>query len=270
MRVIIRWQAASGAGAADVRARKLDRVREAALQTLYYQHPARRRLVECGDLSGLAPVPLRQFLRRLDEFYNPAASPRARPFYLPSGRHGRTAVLEAGFQRNSMVRVFESPFGNDLSDFAPHWLAGPMPQLKKLLAARRKGEVFLPSLRGGIVIHRRFGEEGPGERDRDMLWQEFGVPVSERLLGMDCETLAEECEARAGLHLNPAVALAERDGELLLTSLENLCYPVLRLATGLPAEIAHQECHCGHATPRLVPALAPPPLLAMRMAAGVR
>jgi hypothetical protein len=71
--------------------------------------------------------------------------------------------------------------------------------------------------------------------------------------GFHGELLAAECEAHDGLHIDPLAALFEdtREG-LLVTSLGNHRYPVLRLISGFRATIEHRSCDCGLETPRLL------------------
>jgi hypothetical protein len=65
-------------------------------------------------------------------------------------------------------------------------------------------------------------------RDRDFLWQAFGVPVFEQCLGTWNELAAAECEAHEGVHVWRAVP-AEWDGY-----------------------VEHARCACGNAAPRLI------------------
>jgi phenylacetate-CoA ligase len=101
------------------------------------------------------------------------------------------------------------------------------------------------------------------ESDRDLLWDAFGVPVYEQFLGLGNELLAQDCDVHEGLHIEDDCARFDAcDYELTLTSLTNLAYPVLRLATGLRARIEQDVCACGRSGLKLYDLTALPQTLA--------
>jgi hypothetical protein len=103
-----------------------------------------------------------------------------------------------------------------------------------------------------MVVRTTLGELPLGDADRDRLWCAFGLPVYHQIRGFDGELLAWECEAHCGLHLNAEAAVAEtRGSELVLTSLDGLRYPLLRIASGFRAEPGETPCACGEAGWRL-------------------
>lgn len=88
--------------------------------------------------------------------------------------------------------------------------------------------------------------------ERDGLWQRYGVPIFEHLVGMDGELLAWECESHRGLHVMEENAVFESvEGELLLTSLTDLLQPTLQTRIGWSARIETELCDCGRAGARL-------------------
>jgi phenylacetate-coenzyme A ligase PaaK-like adenylate-forming protein len=91
---------------------------------------------------------------------------------------------------------------------------------------------------------------------RDLLWEVWRAPVFDQFRGFQGELLGAECEAFAGLHYDPEVAVwEERDGpgsELLVTSLANIRHPAWRLATGYRGRVEHAACDCGSTLPRVV------------------
>lgn len=91
----------------------------------------------------------------------------------------------------------------------------------------------------------------PGERDA--LWQRYGVPMFEHLVGMDGQLLAWECETHSGLHVveeNSAIEIVE--SELLLTSLTDVVQPTIQTRTGWAARIETEVCDCGRPGRRLL------------------
>ena len=121
-----------------------------------------------------------------------------------------------------------------------------------------------PSIRR-IVVSSRITIGVLSDEQREALWQAFGLPVFERLIGLDGELLAWECVAHAGLHLETERALIEGpngdEADTVLTSLAGLRYPLVRLRTGLVARCETARCGCGEYSPRLLvstPALRKP------------
>lgn len=130
----------------------------------------------------------------------------------------------------------------------PETLVGPLSALFRL-------DTIPPSIHR-IVVSSRITAGLLREEDRENLWQRFQLPVFERLVGLDGETLAWECAAHSGLHLDPKCALVEvpngEEAELVLTSLAGVRYPLVRLRTGLVARCETRRCGCGETSPRLV------------------
>jgi phenylacetate-coenzyme A ligase PaaK-like adenylate-forming protein len=70
--------------------------------------------------------------------------------------------------------------------------------------------------------------------------------------------LAFECDTHASFHLATDSAIFEiLDGELVITSLVAVTYPIVRLRTGLAGSMDRQACPCGEVVERFVPAAAP-------------
>jgi phenylacetate-coenzyme A ligase PaaK-like adenylate-forming protein len=98
------------------------------------------------------------------------------------------------------------------------------------------------------------GEPLLADTEREYLWHAFELPVFEELRGSDGELLAWECDGHAGLHLETDSAIFEMvDGELVVTSLVAVRYPVLRLRTGHTGAIERRTCPCGHRAVRFLP-----------------
>jgi hypothetical protein len=89
--------------------------------------------------------------------------------------------------------------------------------------------------------------------DRDALWQRYGLPMFEHLIGMDGELLAFECETHDGLHIVEDNVVFQVDGgELLLTSLTDVIQPTIQTRLGWTARVQTEPCDCGRAGKRLV------------------
>jgi Coenzyme F390 synthetase len=102
-----------------------------------------------------------------------------------------------------------------------------------------------------------------GEDLRRQLTGMFRAPVINTYGMTEFNVIASEC--RSGqLHLDDLALLAEvyedgrdmsessQEGELVLSSLENLAMPLLRYRTGDQARVTHEPCACGGSGPLLV------------------
>jgi len=143
-----------------------------------------------------------------------------------------TAVLVPWFrQTRGPVRIVDNLPPNTASHAS---IAATWPQFERLIGAGHAAPTH------SAIVLRRPEDAFLTQPQRDLLWQAFGVPVFEQIIG-DCgELLAAECEAHEGLHLESAS---------------------FRPA-GLPLETA--PCGCGRKTPRLIPVRAPAAAAAAR------
>ena len=110
----------------------------------------------------------------------------------------RTAVLEPRFVQSATIRVFPRGWSVDARRFRPTCIAGRMEVLRAL--ARRNVD-----LQHAVIAFTDL-KARLTERDREFLWQAFGVPVFEQCLDKRNDLVAGECEAHAGLHLWQPVA----------------------------------------------------------------
>ena len=94
--------------------------------------------------------------------------------------------------------------------------------------ARNSAVVTRPSHR--LNVHSSAREGLLDEGSRDVLWEAFGVPLFEHLIGPDGEVIAAECDAHRGLHLAQGVDLP----------------------AGFLCIIERGRCACGRSSPRLV------------------
>ncbi len=266
MRLILRWTCSQAGHGADVRLARFIRVLRAAQRTTGYLP-----LLESAGLAtpeALASVhSVEQTLERLpaidrDEFYGSRAAfespgstrPSPQPFRSPLEYTPKTAILMAGFQPNSVIKVMAQNWTRGLKQFGASALAAPVSVLRSLADTIEAGRQEAPSLRH-FVVSFTGGEQGElAEDDRERFWRVFRVPVFEQRLGFDNRVIAYECEAHHGLHILPERAALEQTAgsELLLTSLTDLRFPTLRVGTRLSATIHSDCCDCGNAAARLV------------------
>ena len=231
---------------------KLRRLVNAALATPYYSRPEHAaRLLAAKHLQDLPVSSLRYVLDSIPGFVNPKVS-AARSLFRPPFATGNCALLGKKLRLPGGVREFDgAAFGRlHLSD--TRMLAATPTVLRRICAAIEARLLALPQLCEAVVVLEGIEDGILHAGERDLLWRALGVPVFEQWLGLDGELLGWECGAHRGLHFNSQkAALEEIDGELVITSWTALRTPVLRMGTGLAAEIDQRVCPCGDARPLL-------------------
>ncbi|MBL8175762.1 MAG: hypothetical protein JNK48_13895 [Bryobacterales bacterium] len=261
--------------------RRLDQLLKQASKAGYYrrrqlQLPAEGPLTDdlvLRTLQSLPRVELDDFLGNPVEFFNWHHAPRPlRPLDCPLGAIGRTALLADGFEESESLRTFTCLSLEELEDYEPDSIAGPVWRLKNLAELALAGRLRLDSLRGALLVFTGLKHGCLKTPDRDLLWRAFQVPVFEQFRGFSQELLAWECEAHDGLHIHSENAVFElpRDGELVLTALACEEYSLLRVGTELTGRLCSVPCGCGNPAQRLIdvkPLRAP--ALAMAMTAGL-
>ena len=243
MRAVAETQAARAAGLA-----------ESALQAQASGSPEQQ-------LSTMPTTPIEWYTQRLSLYRN-SRTPRhtRRVFDYHLDPMPRIGILMDGFENTDAVQCFPEGWGEEMEKFKPEAIAGPVPALRRLATMVFSSGAKLRHLKRPLIVFSGLGFDQRAmlsESDRNLFWNAFGMPVFERYLGFGLETLAKECEAHDGLHLNLDAGIFQTffDGkhpELILTSLDHLSHPVLRLATGLAADISFQPCRCGHPGPRIM------------------
>ena len=133
----------------------------------------------------------------------------------------RTAILVPGFEETSTIRVFPGGWSRQAERFRPASIAAPLQLLRKLAAAGI-------ALEHTLIALTYQGEPGLNADDRAFLWEDFGVPVYEQVLGRENQLLAAECDAHNGLHL---VAGSEPEH--------------------VDARLETEPCGCGNPSPRI-------------------
>jgi hypothetical protein len=266
MKVILRWTCSQGGHGVDVRLVRFRRVLRAAQRTAGYQPllenaglatPEALASVDSveGTLERLPAIDLDEFCGSRAAFESPGGTrPSPQPFRSPLEHTPKTAILMAGFQPSSGVKVMAQNWSRGLRQFGASALAAPVSVLRSLADTIEAGRQDAPPLRH-FVVSFTGGEQGElAEDDRERFWRVFRVPVFEQRLGFDGRVIAYECEAHNGLHILPERAAFEQTArsELLLTSLTDLRFPTLRVGTRLAGSIHSECCDCGNTAARLV------------------
>jgi hypothetical protein len=192
-------------------------------------------------LARIPPVGVHEYLGSRERFRNPSAP------------GGKARLDQAGVPARRMPE---------------RAIRGSLEELLRLAAGIEARQAVPPPTARCVVVETPLGERLAPERARDLLWRVFELPLFEELLGPQGETLAFECEAHEGLHLETGSAIFEAFyGELVITSLVAVRYPAIRLRTGWVGAIERRVCPCGEAAARFVPvaateALRKPPAMA--------
>jgi hypothetical protein len=226
----------------DPGAEKLHTVLLAAGRTGFYAHRLKGVLAMApGEaLAGLPPITVKMFAENREQFTNAAARSAA-------GSIDRVHMVPEGWR---------SRLG-----FPAEAIAGPTGELTRLAGDGAAGQPAATRGARRLIVYTRLGDRLLSSTARDRLWRAFELPAFEQLRGLDCELLASECEAHEGLHLESEAAVFEiLEGELVVTSLVDLRYPVLRLRTGLAGSIEHRPCACGGTGARFLVAAEAAPL----------
>jgi hypothetical protein len=201
---------------------KLSTVLAAAQNTAVYRPLIARR---APGLAELPPIGIHGYIENKEMFRNPKAAPKPLP------------------ARPSAAKT----------------LAGSAEELLWLAVRVGAGEAQPPASARRVTVRTPLGERLASERTRDCFWRAFELPVFEELVGSDGETLGFECEGHSGMHLDTQSAIFEAFfGELVVTSLVALRYPVIRLRTGWVGAIEQSTCPCGERVTRFVPVVAAP------------
>jgi hypothetical protein len=138
------------------------------------------------------------------------------------------AVLGCDVQPAPGVHCLDPWTAEEVAGLRPLALAATYPELEKLAALVRRGELALPELQYPLLVFSRPGEGTLSPAQHDALWGWFGVSCFEQIRDAGGRLLAHECEARDGFHLTAGSEPADLGGRLL-----------------------HTPCECGQPTPRV-------------------
>lgn len=231
---------------------------DAAAGTEYYagNEAILSRAKDPATFSRIPPVELTEYYEQVQRFRNASAkdAPRA-SLCAPWNGQVLVAALTPWFRIEGRVRLILQVSCQTLMESKPEALAAPVAVLRRVAATIAAGTLQLPTLRYGVLAWTGISRPYLTPADRDLLWRTFQVPVFEQFRGFQGEVLAAECDCHDGMHVEEDAAVWEQrmDGrdELLVTSIGNLRYPALRLATGLRGRLDRSPCSCGRSEPRL-------------------
>ncbi|MBV6433190.1 MAG: hypothetical protein IANPNBLG_03367 [Bryobacteraceae bacterium] len=254
----------NGAAPRTLRLERLDAVISQAARSGFYRR-RRLSLPECAPrdedflescLEAVPTVELREFLASPAEFYNWDHKPRPlHSLECPLGDTGKTALLAGGFEESGSLRSFPYAAHDELEEFAPDSLAGPVHRLCALAEDAIEGRLTMRPLRSVVIAFTGLRHGCLKQEDRDLLWRAFQAPVFEQFRGFSQELLAWECEAHDGLHIqieNAIFEISAHGNQLLLTCLDCAEYSLLRMGTEMTGRIVRTPCGCGDASPRLM------------------
>ncbi len=173
----------------------------------------------------------------------------------PAAPNVRIAQVTAPAAQFDSVETFHPDRWEELETYRPGVLIGSAADLQLLAQLAtwntrnhsKDGGLDLSSVDRAIFVLTECGCDPLTDVIRVVLWQTFGVPVYELLMGTGGLVLAAECEAHEGWHLDNSAEFSIFGDELVLRAPG---YTPLR--TGLTGFIETQPCPCGRAGSRLM------------------
>lgn len=202
-------------------------------------------------LARIPEIELSYFFDHFERFRSAVTQPASpQPAGSLWSEAARLAVAAPWFRVAAPARVFTRWDPEETARFSPEAIAAPVEVLGHIL--EDPAAATFPNLFAAIAL-AGVGTPIASEELRLRVWRRLGVPLHIQFRGFHGEPLASECPHHEGLHAEPAAWIETRkSGELLVTSLANLRFPVLRLATRLEAETTAEPCPCGRPGPRLL------------------
>jgi hypothetical protein len=182
------------------------------------------------------PVGIRRFKRK-------STHPRRLPF--PASPDVRAAqVTPTTFFED--IKAFSHERWRELEDYRPRILVGPATELRRLAEQVELGNLDVRSVDRAVFVLTACGGTPVSDVARVVLWQTFGVPVYELLVGAKDILLACECELQEGWHPQPYATFSLHENELLVHAFRQPAH-----GTGLLGKIESAACPCGRPGMRL-------------------
>ncbi|MBV8072839.1 MAG: hypothetical protein JO270_23250 [Acidobacteriaceae bacterium] len=146
-----------------------------------------------------------------------------------------------------IARGFPCGRWDELAAYQPHVLVGTQSELQLVLDEIEKGRLDLSTVDRALVVLTYTCNALLDDVFRVRLWQAFGVPVYELLIGPNSTLMAAECEAHEGWHVQPEAEISFHAGEIRYSFRSN---PVVQ--TGWAGRLEMERCPCGRDSARLV------------------
>lgn len=178
-------------------------------------------------------------------FRTQSSGRRKLPF--PVAPNVRIAQVTAAVASFDFVEVFPRDRWDELQRYRPRVLVGAAADSQQLAELSRLGALDLSSVDHAIFVLTECGHKPATDVLRVLLWQAFGVPVYELLMGAAGSVLASECEAHEGWHVEAGAKFSSRGDELVLDAPGGNT-----LRTGLTGLVETEPCPCGRAGLRLM------------------
>ncbi|MCC6587747.1 MAG: hypothetical protein IT168_13720 [Bryobacterales bacterium] len=248
------------ADAQAVLAQRWAELHRSASQVAFYQSETAaewlRWAADPTQLERIPPIDLHEYYREVKQFRNPRLpNPGQAGLDAPWDPLPLVVAVAPWFPLQGRVQLMLEPSCQALMEAKPEAIAAPVSYLRGLAQAVIEKRLHLPTLRYGVIAWTGVSRPALTPPDRDLFWQTFQVPVFQQFRGFLGEPLAAECSCHEGMHVNAEYSIwhqrLDPSAELLLTSLTNHRYPVLRLGTGFRGRIDRSLCPCGRAEPRI-------------------
>jgi hypothetical protein len=180
--------------------------------------------------------------------------------FLTSKRKGRRQKLPFSFGANvkaaqitpaavlfDSVQLFEPQRWSELARFKPGVLIGCWRDLHVLAEQVALGKLELATVDHAVFVLTDWGSTPLNDTVRVILWQAFGVPVYELLVGTTGMLLAAECEAHEGWHIQPGATFSAIEHKFAVNSAKSDSSSLT-----LNGYIEHEPCACGRPGDRIM------------------
>lgn len=146
-----------------------------------------------------------------------------------------------------LARGFPCGDWEALCDYRPQVVVGTQSELQLLVEEMGRGGWSLSSVDCAVVVLTYSYTALLDDVFRVTLWQMFGVPVYEMLVGPNNSLIAAECEAHEGWHVQPEADVWAAGHEIVCRVPSRSAVP-----TGWTGRIESERCACGRASQRLM------------------
>jgi hypothetical protein len=188
-----------------------------------------------------------QPLAEIGQFRQSYTAPSRRKLPLPMASGLRVAQVSARGLLYGEAQYFPLDQHGVLQAFRPQVLIGSATELVTLARRATEGVVDLSSLDRALFVITDCRDVPLRDTSRVVLWQAFGVPIYELLLGGDGTPIASECEAHEGWHAEDGVTFSTVNGELWFQRRRDTAQ-----GTGLVGNIEDAACPCGKSGKRIL------------------